>query len=38
MVFPLVFALITNKNEDLHNILFFNLNKFAEENGIFLKK
>lgn len=38
MVFPLVFALMTGKDEDLYNTLFSNLNKFAEENGIFFKE
>ncbi|KAL4103445.1 hypothetical protein QTP88_018822 [Uroleucon formosanum] len=38
MVFPLVFALMTGKDEDLYNMLFSNLNKFAEENGIFFKE
>ncbi|KAL4120244.1 hypothetical protein QTP88_012974 [Uroleucon formosanum] len=38
MVFPLVFALMTAKDEDLYNMLFSNLNKFAEENGIFFKE
>ncbi|KAL4142564.1 hypothetical protein QTP88_005001 [Uroleucon formosanum] len=38
MVFPLVFALMTGKDEDSYNMLFSNLNKFAEENGIFFKE
>jgi hypothetical protein len=38
MVFPLVFALMTGKDEDLCNMLFSNLNQFAEENGIVFKE
>lgn len=38
MAFPLVFALMIGKDEDLYNMLFSNLNKFAEENGIFFKE
>jgi hypothetical protein len=38
MVFPLVFALMTDNDENLYNMLFSNLNQFAEENGIFFKE
>lgn len=38
MVFPLVFALMIGKDEDLFNMLFSNLNKFVQENRIFLKE
>jgi hypothetical protein len=38
MEFPLVFALMTGKDKDLYNMLFYNLNKFAEGNEIFFKK
>jgi len=34
----MVFPLMTGKDEDLYNMLFSNLNKFVEENGIFFSK
>ncbi|KAL4103444.1 hypothetical protein QTP88_018821 [Uroleucon formosanum] len=38
MVFPLVFALMAGKDEDLYNMLFSNLNELAEENEIFFNE